>query len=104
MYPIHYTGVNLMNLNNKFGIKDATTKHISGDDIQNDPDMDYKSFTKAHCRSMTQVVWEYYCRICKIVCTVNAEALLNDVSGSLSELTTLEQQTYMVQYMVKMSS
>ena len=34
MYPLHYAGVKLMDLKNKFGIKDATTNHIPGADIR----------------------------------------------------------------------
>ena len=53
MYLIHYVGVKCMYLKNKFGIKDATTNHISGTCVRNDPDMEYFSFTKAHQISMT---------------------------------------------------
>ena len=53
MYPLHYTGVKLMELKKKFGIKDTKTKHIPGSDIRNELDTDYSSFTKEHWRSMT---------------------------------------------------
>ena len=38
MYPLQYKGVKLMDLKKNFGIKDATTNNIPGDDIRNDPD------------------------------------------------------------------
>ena len=57
MYPLNFKGVELIDLNKDFGIKDATTKHIPGADIRNNPDMEDSSFTKAHRRSMTQLVW-----------------------------------------------
>ena len=47
-----------MDLKNKFGIKYDTTNHTPSADILNEPVMDYLSFTKAHHRSMTQVVQE----------------------------------------------
>ena len=72
MYPLHYVGVKIMDSKKTFGIKYATTKHIPGDDILNEPDMEYLSFTKAHRRSMTRMVHECYHRICEIVCPGNA--------------------------------
>ena len=93
-----------MDLKNKFGITDATTNHIHGDDIQNYPIMEYSSFTEAHRRIITQLVWEYSCRICGIVCPVNSESLLNNVNGSLSEFPILKQQMDIVQSMVQVSS
>lgn len=81
MYIIHCTVAKLMVLKNKFGIKDATTKHIPGTDIHNDPGIEYSYFTKAHRRSMTRLVWECYHCICEGVCPGNSKALLNDVHG-----------------------
>ena len=92
-----------MDLKKKFGIKYATTKHTPGADIHNGPGMEYSFFTKAHRRSMTRVVQECYRFICEIVCPVNSEVLLNDVTGSLLEFTMLKQQTYMFQSMVQIS-
>ena len=104
MYPLHYSYVKLMDLNNIFSIKDATTNHIHSYGIYNDPDMEYSSFTKSHRRSMTQLVRECSHRSCKILLLVNAESLLNSFSGSLLELPTLKQQMNMFQSMVKISS
>ena len=53
---------------------------------------------------MTQLVQECYCSICEILCLVNAEALLDDVSRLLLDFTTLKQQTDMVQFMVQIYS
>ena len=71
----------LMDLKKNLHVKNSTTNHIPGADIRNYPDMEYSSFTKAHRRSMTQVVRECYRHICKILFPGNSEALLNDVSG-----------------------
>ena len=84
MYLLHFKSVKSIDLKKTFGIKYAKTKHIPGDDILNDPCMEYSSFTKAHHIIITRLVWEFSCRIVEIVCPVNAEALLNYVSGSLS--------------------
>ena len=79
-----------MDLKKPFGIKDATTKHIPGAEIHNDPDMEYSYLIKAHRRSMTRLVQECSRRIYEIVCPGNAESLLYDVSGLSSELPTLK--------------
>ena len=71
MYPLHYTGVKLIDLKNKFGMKYVTTNNTPGADISNKPDTDCSSFTKAHWRSMTPVVWECSRRICEIFCLGN---------------------------------
>ena len=62
-----------MDLKNTFRIKDATTKNISVADIRNNSDMEYSYFTKAHQRSMNQVVREFYLHIYEIVCLCNYE-------------------------------
>ena len=66
IYLIHYTGVKLMDLKKKFGIQYATTNHIPGTYIRNDPDMGYSYFTKTHWRSINRRVWECSCCICEI--------------------------------------
>ena len=104
MYPLHSAGSKFMDLNKPFGIKDATTKNIPGAEIHNDPDMEYSYLIKAHRRSMTRLVQECSRRIYEIVCPGNAEALLYDFYGSLSELPTLKQKIGMVQPMVQISS
>ena len=101
MYPLHYTGVKSMDLKKTFCIKDDTTKHIHVADIHNDPDMEYSSFTKAHQRSMIRLVQECSCCICEVVCLNNAESILNDIAGLLSEFPALKQHTDMVQSMVQ---
>ena len=53
---------------------------------------------------MTRLVQECSRRIYEIVCPGNAEALLYDFSGSLSEIPTLKQKIGMVQPMVQISS
>ena len=40
MNLLHYTGLKLTDFKKAFGIKDATTKHIPGDYIQNVHDME----------------------------------------------------------------
>ena len=60
IYPLYYTSVKLIYLKKTFGIKYATTNHIPGADNRNDPGMDYSSFTKAHWRSITRLVQEFF--------------------------------------------
>ena len=53
---------------------------------------------------MIRLVWECSCRIYEIVFPVNSEALINDVSGLLSEFTMLKKHMDMVQSMVQIYS
>ena len=53
---------------------------------------------------MTRLVWECYRRICDFLCLRNAEALINYVSGLLSDFPMPKQQTDMVQSAVQIYS
>ena len=41
IYPLHFTGVKLMELKKEIAIKDSTTNNIPSPDIRNDPYMLY---------------------------------------------------------------
>ena len=60
IYPLHFTGVKLIDLKKIFGINDATTKHTPGAEICTDPDIEYSSLTKAHQISMNRLIHECY--------------------------------------------
>ena len=65
IYPLHLTGMKLIDMKNIFGINDATTKHTPGAEICTDPDMEYLSLTKAHRISMNRLIHQ-----CYLICIV----------------------------------
>ena len=81
-----------MDVRKTFGIKDSSTKHIPSAEFRADPEFEYSSFTNAHRLNMARLVRDCSRRICEIVCPGNAQALLDEVAGALSESHPLKQR------------